>query len=121
MTNTRAEVGDSIAVYLERLDSSYESIVINPDVGGHGIEYFVSVRTPSRDIAIATVDAAGTVWIYPRSLVRAADNDLIAQTRLHQVFNLLKSAKDCGFHTRSSHSRGWSHIGTYGMAKHSSP
>ena len=84
---------DNIVIHLKHLDSLYESIVIEPDVSRHGTEYFVSVRTPSRDIAIATVDISGTVWIYPRSLERAAENDLILKTRLYQVLDLLESTE----------------------------
>ena len=84
---------DNVSVHLKQLDSSYESIVIELDRRAESTEYFVSVRTPSRDIAIATVDSSGKVWIYPRSLERAAENNLITQTRLYEVFGLLESAK----------------------------
>ena len=87
------QLEDNVSVHLKQLDSSYESIVIEPDRGAEGTEYFISVRTPSRDIAIATVDSSGKVRIFPRSLERAAENDLITQTRLYEVFGLLESAK----------------------------
>ena len=93
---------DTVAIHVERLASFYESIVIQPDRGAHGTEYFVSVRTPARDVAIATVDSSGTVWIYPRSLERAAEQDLIVLTRLYELLDMLVSGKTGNFTTEAA-------------------
>ena len=96
------KIEDTVAIHLERLASSYESIVIQSDRGAHGTEYFVSVRTPAKDVAIATVDSCGTVWIYPRSLERAAEQDLIVLTRLYELLDMLVSGKTGHFTTEAA-------------------
>ena len=51
----------------------------------------VTVRTPVRDVAIATVDSSGMVQLFTRMLGRAVDEGLIEKTRFERLLNELEA------------------------------
>ena len=84
------QVESAIEDCIGRLDRSHESILIRLDREATGDEFLVSVRTPAKDVAVATIDSAGTVWIYPRSLMRAAESGSIKYDQLNEIVNQLE-------------------------------
>ena len=82
---------EGLSSHLQRLARSHENIVIQIDKGAAGRDYLISVRTPLREVAVAAVDTAGTVWLYPSMLKRAEADGLIAKARLSRVLGLLGS------------------------------
>ena len=72
----------SILHELNRLAESCEGIVIQEDNKSLIKDYFVLVRTPVREVIVATVDETGEVWIYPKMLERAVTEGLISNANL---------------------------------------
>ena len=80
----------SRSAVLECLARSHENVVVEIERRSRGTDFLVSVRTPSREVAVAAVDIAGVVWLYLGTLNRAAVDGLISKTQLNEVLRQLR-------------------------------
>ena len=78
-----------ISNLLRRLTKADENIIIKQQQGFGGEDYLVSVRTPVREVAVATIDPSGEVQIFTRMLGRAVQERLIEKTRFERVLSEL--------------------------------
>ena len=76
---------------LKLLTVSHENVAVTPRRGSDGEEFLVTVRTPVRDVAIATVDSLGMVQLFTRMLGRAVDEGLLEKTRFGRLLNELEA------------------------------
>ena len=74
----------SVPGRLFNLKQTHENIVVTEDNGSKGTDYLVSIRTPVRDVVVATVDVSGVVRVYPRMLNRAVEEGLLGATILDE-------------------------------------
>ena len=81
---------------IKLLTVSHENVVVTPHRGSDGEEILVSVRTPVRDVAIATVDSLGMVQLFTRMLGRAVDEGLIEKTRFERLLDELEAVSEEG-------------------------
>ena len=79
----------SVYAKLIGLSQCHENIVVNEDKGARSTDYMVSIRTPVRDVAVATVDFSGVVRVYPRMLYRAVADGLLGRDRLNESLRQL--------------------------------
>ncbi len=87
----RGKLIDEFGDQIRRLAETSGNIAIQPDSEKRSNEYFVSVRTPTRDVPVATIDPSGIVWIYPRSLKRALFKGSVDQNKDHEVLQQLRT------------------------------
>ena len=82
---------DSVRHLLQGLMEACEGIVIQGDNRSHSSDSLILVRTSIREVVLATIDGAGTVFIHPRMLERAVADGLIADHQLRESIGHLDS------------------------------
>ena len=75
-------IRDSTQELIEELAKSSENIVVKEQLRASGKEYMVSVRTPSREVAVAMVDEQGEVQLFRNMLERAVGEGLLDGAKL---------------------------------------
>ena len=78
---------------LKRLAATRENILVSQRVGSEGEEYLVSIRTPVREVAVASVDQSGSVQIFSKMLERAMGEGLLEKSRFQKALDDLGQAK----------------------------
>ena len=86
---TEGLVDSSVYAKLIGLSQCHENIVVKEDKGARSTDYMVSIRTPVRDVAVATVNFSGVVRVYPRMLDRAVTDGLLGTDRLNESLRQL--------------------------------
>ena len=81
-----------VSTEIKHLARSYENIVVQIGSRSRGTDSLVSVRTPTREVAVAAVDTAGVVWLYLGTLKRAVVDGLISTTQLNEALRQLSPA-----------------------------
>ena len=74
---------------LQALSKSHENIVVKEDRGSQGTDYLVAIRTPVREVAVATIDSSGIVRVYPRMLSRAVGDGLLTKAKFDESLRQL--------------------------------
>ncbi len=78
---------------LKRLTITHENVVVNQRSGSEGGEYLISVRTPAREVAVASIDSSGSVQIFSKMLERAVGEGILEKRRLQRALDELGQAK----------------------------
>ena len=84
---TKELVEDETSILLKRLTNSHENIVARQQPGSSGRDHLLSVRTPVREVAIATVDPQGRVQLFARMLDRAVREGLLEEKRFQTAIS----------------------------------
>ena len=70
------------------------NVVLKEDKGAQDTEYLISIRTPVKEVAIASVDSSGIVWVYPRMLNRAVGDRLLKKAAFEESLEQLGAPWD---------------------------
>ncbi len=73
--------------FLDRLTTIRENVVARQPPGSRGEHHLISVRTPTREVAVASMDPSGRIHIFSRMLERAAQEGLIDKARLQRALD----------------------------------
>ena len=80
---------DETSRLLKHLTLTHENIITKLNNGSGGKHHLVSVRTPVREVAVATVDQLGRVQLFKRMLQRAVGEGLLQKARLETALSEL--------------------------------